>query len=104
MNKEEKKRNGQYNIDLANMRAEIALIIIKYADKNNLIVERVLHDVLDDLPEITIKGLESFEKIANSGNRKDIMAAIRRRTEAKEEKLRNGDYSVQEGKFNFDGE
>lgn len=101
MNKEEKKITGQYNIDLAHMRAEIALKVIKYAEKNNLIVERVLHDVLDDLPENTIKGLERFEKIANSENRKDIMAAIRRRTEANEEKLRNGNYSVQEGKIKF---
>lgn len=101
MNKEEKKINGQYNIDLAHMRAEIAVKVIKYAEKNNLIVERVLHDVLDDLVENTIKGLERFEKIANSENRKDIMAAIRRRTEANEEKLRNGNYSVQEGKIKF---
>lgn len=101
MNKEEKKINGQYNIDLAHMRVEIAMKVIKYAIKNNLIVERVLHDVLDDLAEHTIKGLESFEKIANSENRKDIMAAIRRSTEANEEKLRNGNYSVQEGKIKF---
>lgn len=101
MDKEEKKINGQYNIDLAHMRAEIAVKVIKYAKKNNFIVERVLHDVLDDLVENTIKGLESFEKIANSGNRKDIMAAVKKSTEIREEKLRNGDYSVQEGKIKF---
>lgn len=101
MNKEEKKLAGQYNIDLTHMRAEIAMLIIKYATKNNLIVESVLHDVLDDLPEMTIKGLESFEKIANSGNLKDVMDAIRRRTEIQEEKLKNGDFSVQEGKIKF---
>lgn len=92
MDKELKKLTGQYTLEITNMKAEIAMRIIKYSLLNGYDYKVVANQVLGDLEELIENGVEEYAKLCTSGNYKEVMEAIKRQNAIHEEKLRNGDF------------
>lgn len=102
MNEEEKKQVGKYNVDLAHIRAEITLKVVKYALENNLMLESVLHDVFDGLAEDAIRSLKCYQEVLKDENYKNVMNAIKRHNDIREKKLKNGNFTFEDGKIKVD--
>ena len=102
MNEEEKKQVGKYNVDLAHIRAEITLKVVKYALENNLILESVLHDVFDGLTEDAIRGIKCYQEVLKDENYKNVMNAIKRHNDIREKKLKTGNFTFEDGKIKVD--
>ena len=92
MDKEQKKLNGQSTLEITNIKAEIAMRIIKYSLLNGYDYKVVANHVLGDMEEMIVDGVKKYEKLCNSGNYKEAMEAIKRQNAIHAEKLRNGDF------------
>ena len=92
MDKEFKKKMGQYNVDITHMKADYVLKLVNYAIANELDIKSVIQAGTDNLGATAIKSLDTFERIIDCGNLEDVTAAIKRANNIREEKLRNGDF------------